>query len=661
MLILDDSSNRYLGDYRLTIELISKASSRIFLGENTSSADTSQQPVVIKWLHTTHLKTQQEKDTFFQEIYHLRWLLHPHILPIISAGVHDDNPYIVMEYAPQRSLYDRFQTTPSKPLPQDEAFTILAQVGQALHYAHQQKMVHGNLKPQNVLFNARGEALLADFHLTSLSTPPADNDNKTSDDSEYILPEDLADSPNKASDQYTLGCLAYEMLTGRKPFMTPLLSNPRVQIKTSTFIPPTRLNPALSSEIEEGILIALAPEPGQRYRDIPLFLNALGINISTIQQDEVTVPSSAQPTAPMKVSAPVPAITPDAPVVPVADTIPSSAQPTAPMKLASPAPAIDPAVPDVPVQAVPTINMGNAAEVLDPEEVTLLLWNEETTPRTLSSQLATPDEKGISTPQPLKAPVFFPEETQIQPPRFSSASAPFQNPSRRNNFLTPSLSSYNSRTRRASSRGTQLFKGRPLIVVIITFALIFSGVVGVLAFQFFSPHSSGANMLVSTSHTTTSTSTQPNTSTPITNITGQSASTATPVSGPNIIPSPMPTTGAVTLTPSRAPIPAPTTRTTATTGLSTNPTALNANTCRYSRNTASYLCTITLKLGSRSAQSQFWLAYVSGVVVQLAPGNGVINPGQTVQINANVFTRCPSNGALFFVAAQTWTKVLWHC
>jgi len=161
----DSYIGQQIGNYLVIKELASGSFGSVYQGRHMVFTD---EPIVaIKLLHA-HLASQQEYDRFFQEARLLKKLKYPYILPIIDAGVHQNFPYIVAEYAPNGSLRDRLRRRLAHPLPTEEILTILSQVGQALHYAHRQNIVHRDLKPENILFNVKGEALLADFGIATV-------------------------------------------------------------------------------------------------------------------------------------------------------------------------------------------------------------------------------------------------------------------------------------------------------------------------------------------------------------------------------------------------------------------------------------------------------------------------------------------------------------
>jgi serine/threonine protein kinase len=295
MLKNDSYAGKYIGGYRISLELAASASSRIFLGESVSP---DRHSAAIKRIYSISILSRQEKENFLHEVNALKQLQHPYILPILSASILKGTPYIVSVYAPNGSLHDRLQRWAPEPMAQDEAISILSQMGQALHYAHQKDRIHGNLKPQNILFTGNGDALLADFKFTSL-TSSSDNSAVLSPHGlPYMSAEQIDGINSKENDQYSLGCIAYEMFTGRKPFTTPSIKQPGTYYKTRTLIAPTKLNPALPRQIEQAILKAMEKEPSQRYRTILEFIKALGVPGILIVPDASTFEGTPKATVP---------------------------------------------------------------------------------------------------------------------------------------------------------------------------------------------------------------------------------------------------------------------------------------------------------------------------------------------------------------------------
>src|SRR5260370_5283762 len=158
---------KQVGNYHILAEIKSGSFGSVYRGKNIIFEDD---PVVaIKLLHAS-LHTQQERTEFIKEAQLLKKLRHPYILRILDAGLQENIPYLVTEYAAGGSLRDRLRKYNGQPLPIEEAIAVLTQIGQALHYVNQQHIVHRDLKPENILFNDQGEALLADFGIAGLLT-----------------------------------------------------------------------------------------------------------------------------------------------------------------------------------------------------------------------------------------------------------------------------------------------------------------------------------------------------------------------------------------------------------------------------------------------------------------------------------------------------------
>lgn len=261
-----------VGNYHITKEIASGAFGSVYQGKHIVFTD---EPIVaIKLLHA-HLASSEEHDRFFQEARLLKKLKHPYILPIIDAGIHQNFPYIVAEYAPNGSLRDRLQRYPGRPLPSELVLTILSQVGQALHYAHQQNIVHRDLKPENILFNFKGDTVLADFGIATVLATASVKQTAIMGTPTYMAPEQFKGIVSKESDQYALGCIAYELFTGSKPFNAPDFFALGFKHLIEYPIAPTQLNPQLPKHIEHAIFKAITKERTGRHSNCATFISAL--------------------------------------------------------------------------------------------------------------------------------------------------------------------------------------------------------------------------------------------------------------------------------------------------------------------------------------------------------------------------------------------------
>ncbi|HLG79100.1 MAG TPA: serine/threonine-protein kinase, partial [Ktedonobacteraceae bacterium] len=292
-----------IGNYRIESLLASGGFGAVYLGRHIIFAD--RPPVAIKLLHDS-LASQLEYDRFVQEALLLEKLKHPYILPLIDAGIERNLPYIITTYASHGSLLDRIRRSAPHPLLLDEALTILSQVGQALHYAHQRGVIHRDLKPVNILFNAQGDALLADFGIAAVSDLARTMVVDATGTPPYMAPEQFSNQASAKSDQYALACVAYELFTTHHPFIVVPESNSLLWMQKhlqEAPLPPRAYNPSLPPHIEQALLKALAKERQDRYPDVAAFIQAL-------QGAAVPLPTTVASPMPPQALSPIPLVSP---------------------------------------------------------------------------------------------------------------------------------------------------------------------------------------------------------------------------------------------------------------------------------------------------------------------------------------------------------------
>lgn len=275
----DTYIGQQIGNYEVIKKLGSGSFGTVYRAQNKF---ITTRIVAIKFMNTAYAGSQEERASFLREAGLLDKLKHAHILPILDFGIweaadtYQSMPYMVTEYAANGSLRDRLIQESGHMLPLDESLHILSQVGQALQYAHQEHIVHRDLKPENILFNAQGEVLLADFGIaTELPSSTIRNPNMISGTPAYMAPEQFGGTVSKLSDQYALGCIAYELLTGRRPFAGTDFADWTKKHGKDIPTSPRQLNPQLPEYTERAILKALAKERSERYPDITTFTTAL--------------------------------------------------------------------------------------------------------------------------------------------------------------------------------------------------------------------------------------------------------------------------------------------------------------------------------------------------------------------------------------------------
>ncbi len=261
--------DKKVSHYRLLDTISSSSFCHVYRAEHLQIA---QYIVAIKIFQVPSL-SPQKRQQFLEEVQLLSKLKHPHILPILDAGFYEDVSYIVTDYLPDGSLRSRLSAHPLLPL--QESVAILNQLGQALHYVHQRNMLYGNLKPENILFTSENKVVLTDFHIDTLADAASPEASYHSTTWPYMAPEQFLGSCTRDSDQYAFACIAYELFTGRAPFIASNFSTLQHKHVTENPLAPTHLNLLLPFPVGEVILKALEKKSADRYPSITDFMTAL--------------------------------------------------------------------------------------------------------------------------------------------------------------------------------------------------------------------------------------------------------------------------------------------------------------------------------------------------------------------------------------------------
>lgn len=240
--------NKVFGPYRIAATLNQTNEHTLSLARLRTGSGWD---AVLKVFVSDLCSTPEEQETLIQEMQSLTELRHPHILPLQEVGIEQNCLYTVTTYAQSGSLQDRLDRQ-TDLLPIQEAYTILSQIGQALQYAHEQNILHNNIKAGNILFAASGIACLADFCPATL----ARKRSAFIEQDDFITPQ---------QDLYTLACLAHKLFTGHFPPNSPAL----------TIQAPSSMKADLPLPLEEVLMKALASDPSQRYPTVTSFIHAL--------------------------------------------------------------------------------------------------------------------------------------------------------------------------------------------------------------------------------------------------------------------------------------------------------------------------------------------------------------------------------------------------
>jgi WD40 repeat protein/tRNA A-37 threonylcarbamoyl transferase component Bud32 len=193
-------------------------------------------------------------------------LQHPNIVQIFEVGEQDGLPFLALEYCPGGSLAKRLAGT---PLPPREAARLVEQLAQAVHAAHEQKVVHRDLKLANVLLAADGAVKVSDFGLAKrLDVTGQTASGAIMGTPSYMAPEQARGQSKEVgpgADVYALGAMLYELLTGRPPFRAATQAETLLQVIGDDPVPPRRLQPQLPRDLETICLKCLEKDPSRRY------------------------------------------------------------------------------------------------------------------------------------------------------------------------------------------------------------------------------------------------------------------------------------------------------------------------------------------------------------------------------------------------------------
>jgi serine/threonine-protein kinase len=218
--------------------------------------------VAIK-LFSPQLATGEGRERFIKEARVVGQISHPSIVALHDMGIDEatSTPYLVMEHIDGQPL-DRILEKGSVPFPR--ACAWIADVASALHIAHRKGIIHGDVKPANVLVTEEGKIKLTDFGMARLASHDS-KDTPLLGTPAYWCPEQIMGKPQDArSDIFSLGVVLYEMVTGKRPFDAESLQAICQKVMSATPLPPSQINTSLPAGLNELIASCLEKDAGRR-------------------------------------------------------------------------------------------------------------------------------------------------------------------------------------------------------------------------------------------------------------------------------------------------------------------------------------------------------------------------------------------------------------
>src|SRR5579859_6120284 len=249
-----------IGNYRLVQLLGSGGFADVYLGQHIH---LKKRQVAIKILKAS--LDEKYASTFSEEAQTVADLKHANIIQLLDYGI-ESTPYLIMEYAQKGTLRDIYPKGSVVPL--SVIIQYIEQIAAALQYAHDQRIIHRDVKPQNLLVRNTNEIVLSDFGIATIAH------NTTSLHTgdyhgtlHYSAPEQLRGKPRPASDQYALGIITYEWLCGNLPF-TGFQTEIVVMHLTEPPQPLHQRMPTISPAVEAVVMRTLEKEADHRFDSV---------------------------------------------------------------------------------------------------------------------------------------------------------------------------------------------------------------------------------------------------------------------------------------------------------------------------------------------------------------------------------------------------------
>jgi len=252
------------GRYRLEAKLGSGGMSTVYLARDT----TLDRPVAVKVMHREMSEQADQLERFRQEARAVAKLSHPNVVAVIDAGEDKGHPYIVFEYVEGETLKQRINRVGA--LDAQEALAYAIEIARGLTVAHARKMVHRDIKPQNVLIDSEGRAKLTDFGISrQLESDGLTATGRVLGTTDYVSPEQaMGHGVDQRSDIYSLGVVLYEMLIGQVPYHADSQVGVAMKHVNEDMPDVQTRRPELSAAAALVVERATAKDPNQRYQDV---------------------------------------------------------------------------------------------------------------------------------------------------------------------------------------------------------------------------------------------------------------------------------------------------------------------------------------------------------------------------------------------------------
>jgi serine/threonine protein kinase len=290
-----------LGRYEVLNELGKGAMGVVYLAKDPVIGRL----VAVKTIRTSQTgdddsESREFRERFVREAQTAGILSHPNIVTIHDIGEDSESrtSFIAMEYIEGRNLKSLLGD--KKKWSPDEVADLIAQIGEALDYAHRKGIIHRDIKPANIILTTDGKVKITDFGIAKVASSNLTTTGQFLGTPNYMSPEQVSGAPvDGRSDIFSLGVVLYELLTNRKPFSGDNLTAISYKIVHEDFTPPGELSPEVPQEFNPIVARAMAKDPWNRYqrgKDMALALYQLKAHLEEQKalQDLGTMVSAAE-------------------------------------------------------------------------------------------------------------------------------------------------------------------------------------------------------------------------------------------------------------------------------------------------------------------------------------------------------------------------------
>jgi serine/threonine protein kinase len=282
--MIDNGKQQVLGKY----EIIKALGEGGFATVYHAVDSTVGVEVALKILKPDKANEPEVVQRFKQEAKITAGLFHPNIVSFFEIDQIEGRQYIALRYVPGKNLRDRLKGGETFSL--DQIVAIVGQVSAALDYAHDQDVVHRDVKPSNIILDDKGHVTLIDFGIVKalINSSIETTFNAVVGTPNYLSPEQAeSKTVDRRSDQYSLGIVAYHLLTEQLPFLAETTPSLLYKIVHEDVPSPSDITPRAEGAVGDVVLKAMAKEPAERYATCKEFAESFAVAVAYVKGEKL--------------------------------------------------------------------------------------------------------------------------------------------------------------------------------------------------------------------------------------------------------------------------------------------------------------------------------------------------------------------------------------